>query len=82
MKFLNAVKGSPSTGQFVSVDNPYSGEQVGQAELSDWQNVDSALSQAHAIFRDKKCWLSVPKRIDIEKTVFRFAPISVQKIIP
>jgi acyl-CoA reductase-like NAD-dependent aldehyde dehydrogenase len=72
LEFFNAVSGSPPTGEFASVHNPYSGEEVGRVELADWQNVDAALAEAHAIFRDRGRWLSASKRIDVlEKTVER-----------
>ena len=70
LKFSNAVPGSPSTGDFSSVYNPFSGEETGQVELANMANVETALSIAHGIFRDRKRWLSAPERIKIlEKTV-------------
>lgn len=69
LKFLNAVPGTTSTGEFSSVYNPFSGEKVGQVELANMDNVETALSIAHGIFRDRKKWLSAPKRIEILENV-------------
>ncbi|MBT5105767.1 MAG: aldehyde dehydrogenase family protein [Porticoccaceae bacterium] len=70
LEFFNALSGSPASGDFASVYNPYSGEEVGRVELSNWQNVDTGLAEAYAIFRDRKRWLSASQRIEVlEKTV-------------
>lgn len=70
LNFSNAVPNSPSSGEFASVYNPFSGKQVGQVELANMGNVETALSIAHGIYKDRKKWLSAPTRIQIlEKTV-------------
>lgn len=65
LKFSNAIPGSVASGDWVSVVNPYSREEVGEVELSGLQEIEVALTKAQAIFIDRKRWLSAAKRIQI-----------------
>lgn len=70
LKFSNAVPNSVSTGEFSSVYNPYNGEEIGQVEVANQDNVEVALETAYAIYKDRKRWLDAPTRISIfEKAI-------------
>ncbi|MCH7637373.1 MAG: aldehyde dehydrogenase family protein, partial [Proteobacteria bacterium] len=48
-----------------SVSSPYDGRELDQVATSGADHVDDALAAAHALFRDRDSWLSVPERLDI-----------------
>jgi len=50
-----------------AVLSPFDGSLVGHANTSSEAEVETALSVAYEIFRDRKQWLSKPKRIEILK---------------
>ncbi len=49
----------------LSVRSPYDGRELDQVATSGADHVDDALAAAHALFRDRDSWLSVPERLDI-----------------
>ena len=49
----------------LSVSSPYDGRELDQVATSGADHVDDALAAAHALFRDRDSWLSVPERLDI-----------------
>ncbi len=49
----------------LSVSSPYDGRELDQVATSGTDHVDDALAAAHALFRDRDSWLSVPERLDI-----------------
>ena len=69
LKFTNAVPNSPSSGNFNSVYNPFSGQEVGQVEIATDENVETALATAYGIYRNRKKWLPASERISILEKV-------------
>lgn len=52
------------------VTSPYSGETIGEVPFSDAQAVETALSKAYQLYRNRKAWLAVHERVEIlEKAV-------------
>lgn len=49
----------------LAVNSPFDGRELGKVATSDAQHVDDALTAAHALFRDRSSWLSVPQRLAI-----------------
>ncbi len=49
----------------LSVSSPYDGRELDQVATSGADHVDDALAAAHALFRDRDSWLSVPERLEI-----------------
>ena len=49
----------------IEVTAPYDGTVVGQVKVSSAEDVETALSRAHALFRDRDAWLPLYKRLDI-----------------
>lgn len=53
------------------VTNPYTGEAIATVDLADKAAVETALQTSHALFTDRKQWLSVPQRLAIlEKALY------------
>lgn len=53
------------SNEILTVNSPYDGSLVGQVESATKIEVEQALQTAHAIFSNRKQWLSKPKRIEI-----------------
>lgn len=53
------------------VTNPYTGEAIATVDMADKAAVETALQTSHALFTDRKQWLSVPQRLAIlEKALY------------
>lgn len=61
---LLLAEGSTPVGR-LDVLSPYDGTLLGTVETGGTDHVERALSTAHAAFRDRDGWLSVPERISI-----------------
>lgn len=48
----------------LSVTSPFDGRALAELPTGDPDHVDDALAVAHALFRDKTAWLSVPERLN------------------
>ena len=64
MRDLMLQSDRPATG-VLAVDSPFDGRELDQVATSGADHVDDALAAAHALFRDRDSWLSVPERLDI-----------------
>jgi len=64
MRDLMLQSDRPATG-VLAVDSPFDGRELDQVATSGADHVDDALTAAHALFRDRDSWLSVPERLDI-----------------
>ncbi|MDC0073926.1 aldehyde dehydrogenase family protein [Alphaproteobacteria bacterium] len=68
-KFELMIPGASTSAPFRNVFAPFDGAEIASVAGSDKSCVEKALSTAHRLFRDRNCWLSTPKRIEIlEKT--------------
>lgn len=66
--FKLLVPGAKSTGN-IDITAPYDGAHIATIETGDSTAVETALSSAYNLFRDKKNWLTAEQRIEIlEKT--------------
>lgn len=66
------VSGGKNAGlEPLSVFSPYSGELIGTVDRSSGGQIESALSVAHRLFRDKTVWLSLQARTEILTTAAR-----------
>ena len=54
----------PATGT-LSVTSPFDGRELDQIATAGPGHVDDAMSTAHALFRDKDRWPSIPERVEI-----------------
>jgi len=54
----------PAVGT-LAVNSPYDGRELDQVATSGLEHVDDALAAAHALFRDRSRWLSIPRRLEI-----------------
>ena len=65
------IAGKQSTqSKTIEVLSPFDQSLLANIETSDSNEVDQALATSHALFRDKKGWLSKEQRLDIlEKTI-------------
>ncbi|MCH8944343.1 MAG: aldehyde dehydrogenase family protein [Proteobacteria bacterium] len=54
----------PAVGT-LTVNSPYDGRELDQLATSGLEHVDDALAAAHALFRDRSSWLSIPQRLEI-----------------
>ncbi|MGH1486185.1 MAG: aldehyde dehydrogenase family protein [Cellvibrionaceae bacterium] len=67
--YPSLVAGLDDSGNHKEVTSPYDGSLIGTVSSVDEAGVEVALSTAYSIYRDRKRWLSGPKRIEIlEKT--------------
>ena len=64
MRGLMLESSRPAVGERV-VNSPYDGRELDQVATGGLDHVDDALTAAHALFRDRSAWLSVPQRIAI-----------------
>ncbi len=58
------VSDRPAAGM-LTVSSPFDGRELGQVATGNAGHVDDALAVAHALFRDRDGWLSVPERLEI-----------------
>lgn len=49
----------------IDVTSPFDGSLVGTAPVASEADVENALAQAHALFKDRRRWLPKPQRIEI-----------------
>ncbi len=49
----------------LSVRSPFDGRELDQVAIAGVDHVDDAMLTAHALFRDKDHWLSIPERVEI-----------------
>jgi acyl-CoA reductase-like NAD-dependent aldehyde dehydrogenase len=63
--FQTMVPGARTTGAVRTVHSPWDGAPVGSVDLADLATVETALSTAHALFRDRSRWLATAQRIQI-----------------
>ena len=52
----------------VTVTSPFDGELLGELETTNETGIESALTRAHALFRDRSKWLTKARRIEILRT--------------
>ncbi len=64
MQDLMLESSRPATGT-LSVKSPFDGRELDQIATSGPDHVDDAMSAAHALFRDRNCWPSIPERVEI-----------------
>lgn len=64
MRELMLESHRPAAGK-LAVNSPYDGRVLERVETSNTEHVEDALAAAHALFRDRSQWLSVPQRLDI-----------------
>ncbi|MGI9341214.1 MAG: aldehyde dehydrogenase family protein [Gammaproteobacteria bacterium] len=65
MKYELMIAGNvPATGS-VKVTSPYDGEVLAEVSTGGSAHVESALSAAYSLFRNRSAWLSVPERVTI-----------------
>lgn len=49
----------------LAVTSPFDGRELAQVPTVGTEHVDDALAAAHALFRDRQNWLSIPQRLEI-----------------
>jgi len=64
MRDLMLQSDRPAAG-VLAVNSPFDGRELDRVATSGVDHVDDALAAAHALFRDRDSWLSVPERLDI-----------------
>ena len=64
MRDLMLQSDRPAIGT-LAVNSPFDGRELDQVATSGADHVNDALTAAHALFRDRDSWLSVPERLDI-----------------
>ncbi len=64
MRNLMLQTDRPAAG-VLAVNSPFDGRELDRVATSGVDHVDDALAAAHALFRDRDSWLSVPERLDI-----------------
>ncbi len=64
MRELMIESKRPAVGKLV-VRSPYDGRELEQVATSGVEHVEDALAAAHALFRNRDAWLSVPQRLAI-----------------
>ncbi len=64
MQFDIKVPGATSTGT-IEVTNPFNGDKIGDVATIGSQGVETALSTAQTLFKDKSAWLPAHQRIEI-----------------
>jgi acyl-CoA reductase-like NAD-dependent aldehyde dehydrogenase len=64
MRDLMLQSDRPATGA-LAVNSPFDGRELDQVATSGADHVDDALAAAHALFRNRDEWLSVPERLEI-----------------
>ena len=52
----------------ITVTSPFDGELLGELETTNETGIESALTRAHALFRDRSKWLTKARRIEILRT--------------
>ena len=64
MRDLMLESSRPAVGT-LTVNSPYDGRELDRLATSGLEHVDDALAAAHALFRDRSSWLSIPQRLEI-----------------
>ena len=64
MRDLMLQSDRPAAG-VLAVNSPFDGRELNQVATSGAEHVDDALTAAHALFRNRDKWLSVPERLEI-----------------
>ena len=63
--YPSLVAGLGDSGNHKAVTSPYDGSVIGTVSSVDQAGIATALATAYAIYRDRKRWLTPPRRIDI-----------------
>ena len=64
------IVGANNANNTIEVFSPYSDETIATVDCANAAQTEQALTTAYALFRNKKCWLSLDKRISIlEQTI-------------
>lgn len=64
MHEMMIVTSRPAAGE-LPVTSPYDGRELDRVPTADIEHAEDALSAAHALYRDRSRWLSIPERIAI-----------------
>ncbi len=64
MRDLMLQSNRPAAGM-LTVNSPFDGRELDRVATSGLDHVDDALTAAHALFRNRDEWLSVPERLEI-----------------
>lgn len=81
--FTLMVANASSKEDILEVRAPYDGSLIATVDTADSDVVETALTNAYSLFRDRKAWLSAEQRIDIlDKTVaimqWRFEDLALE----
>lgn len=77
--FTIMVPGIRESGR-LSVTSPWDGKVIGSVPTLDSDGAEQALSLAYSIFRERKLWLSIPRRIDILKRTAAIMEIMTEQL--
>ncbi|SVC31433.1 uncharacterized protein METZ01_LOCUS284287, partial [marine metagenome] len=64
-KFPLMIPDGSTASDPTTVNAPYDGSAIATVDTADGGAVETALANAHALFRDRDKWISVPQRIEI-----------------
>ncbi len=64
----------------MNVVSPFDGRELGKVATADIGHVEDALSVAHALFRNRDAWLSVPERVAILKRTAEIMETQVEEL--
>ncbi len=64
----------------MNVVSPFDGRELGKVATADIGHVEDALSVAHALFRNRDAWLSVPERVAILKRTAEIMATQVEEL--
>jgi len=63
--FPSLIPGATAHGQPLPVYNPYDGSEIAVCETAGYDAIETALSTAHALYRDRDRWIPLPERLTI-----------------
>ena len=64
-KFPLMIPNGSTASDPITVNAPYDGSAIATVDTADGSAVETALANAHALFRDRDKWISVSRRIEI-----------------
>ena len=79
MRDLMLESSRPAAG-VLAVNSPFDGRELDQLATSDEVHVSDALAAAHALFRDRASWLSIPQRLDILAKVAEIMTSQIEEL--
>lgn len=79
MRDLMLESTRPAAGS-LAVNSPYDGRELEQLATSGRQHVGDALAAAHALFRDRSGWLSIPQRLEILNKTAKIMASQVEEL--